>query len=63
MNLISENMLSQLESEGNHFQELKNISDDYADGVALKRSDGFIRSHGGNLHANKKTRSWKLEVE
>ena len=29
----------------------------------LKRSDGFIISHGGNLQAKKKTRGWKLEVE
>ena len=32
------------------------------DGSALNRSDGFIRSHGGNLHAKKTTIGWKLEV-
>ena len=61
--MISENMLSQVDSEGHHYQVLKEMSDHYADGSELKRSDGFIRSCGGNLHGNKTTRCCKLEVE
>ena len=45
-NMISENMISQVDSEGHHYQVLKEISDYSADGSALKRSDVFIRSCG-----------------
>ena len=62
-NLIAENMLSQVDSEGHHYQLLKEISDHSVDRSALNRSDGFIRSRGGNIHAKKKTRGWKLEVK
>ena len=61
--MIYENMLSQVDSEGYPYQILKDISDHYAYGSALMRSDGFIRSRGRNVHAKKTTRGWKLEVE
>ena len=43
-NVIAKNMLSQVDSEGHHYQVIKDIINHYADGSALKRSDGFIRS-------------------
>ena len=55
-NLISENMLSQVYSEINHYQLLKDISYHSMYGSGLKRSDVFIRSRGGNLQAKKTTR-------
>ena len=62
-NVIAENMLSQVDSEVHHYQVLNHISDHSADGSALKRIYLFIRSRGGNLHAKKTTRGWKLEVK
>ena len=62
-NVIADNMLSQVDSEVNQYQVLKEISYHYADGIALKRSSRFIRSCGRKLHANNTTIGWKLEVE
>ena len=59
-NMIAENMLSQVDSEGNHYQELKETSDHSADVSTLKRSNVFIRSRDRNLHAKNTTRGWKL---
>ena len=59
-NVITENMISHVDSEGHHYQVIKDISDHSADGSALKRSNIFIRSRNGNLHAKKTTRGWKL---
>ena len=56
-------MISQVDSEGHHYQVLKDISDRYADGITLNGNNGFIRSLGGNLHAKNTTRGWKLEVK
>ena len=62
-NVIDDNMLYQVYSEGHNYQVIKYISDHYADGSALNRSGEFIRNRGGNLHAKKTTRGWKLEVK
>ena len=59
-NVIAENILSQVDSEGHHYQVLKDISDHSMDGIALKRSDIFIRICDRNLHAKKKTRGCKF---
>ena len=56
-------MISQVDSEGHHYQVLKDISDHSACVSSLKRSDVFMRSRGENLHGKKTTRGWKLEVE
>ena len=53
-NVITESMLSRVDSEGNHYQVLKEISDHSEDGGQLKRSNGFIRSCGWNLHTKKR---------
>ena len=62
-NVIDENVLSQLYSEGHHHQVLKEISGHSADGSVLDSSAGFIRSCSRNLHAKKTTGGWRLEVE
>ena len=56
-------MLSEVDSEGHKYQVIKDISAHSVDMIALKKSDGFIRSYGGNLHAKKTTRYRKLEVK
>ena len=61
-NVISENMLSQLDSEGHHYQILKEISYHSVDRISIKRSNGFIISCSSNVHAKSKTIGWKLEV-
>ena len=61
--MIYENNLSQVVSERHHYQLLKDINDQSADGSELNRSNGLIRSRGGNLHTKKTTIDWKLEVE
>ena len=63
LNVISENILSQVYSEVHRYQLLKDISDHSADGSTLKSSDGFIRIHDGNLHPKNTIRGCKLEVE
>ena len=63
LNVITENMLSKIYFKGHHYQVIKEISDHSADGSALNRSNGFIRSHGKNQHAKKTNRGWKLEVK
>ena len=62
-NVIVENILSQVYSQVHHYQVVKDIIDHSADGSAFKRSNRFIRSCVGDLHAKKTTRGWKLEVE
>ena len=62
MDMISENMLSQVDSEGHHYQLIKEITDHFEDGSVLKSSDGSIISRDGNLNDKNKTRGWKLEV-
>ena len=62
-NQIAENMLSQIDSEGNHFLLLKEISDHCKDASAINKVDGFLTSKSGNVHAKKTTRGWTLQVE
>ena len=62
-NVVSDIMLYQVDSEGHHYQVLKDISYHSAYGSALKRSDVFIRNCSRNLQAKRTTRGWKLEVD
>ena len=59
-NVIAENVLSQVDLEGNHYQLLKDIIDHYVDGSTLNRSDGCIRSCCRNLYAKKTTKGCRL---
>ena len=62
-NIIAENMMSQIDSEGNQFLLLNEIQDHRKDGRAVSRANGFILSSGGNRHPKKTTAGWQLLVE
>ena len=62
-NIIAENMLSQVDSEGHHYQVLTEVTDHKKDYSDISKVGGFIKSISGNLHQKKTTRGWKLLVE
>ena len=62
-NIIAENMLSQVDSEGHHYQVLTEVTDNKKDDSATAKVDGFIKSSGGNLHRKRTTCRWKFLVE
>ena len=62
-NIIAENVMSQVESEGHHYQVLTEVTDHKKDDSAISKVDGFIKSSSGNLHKKRTTRGWKLLVE
>ena len=62
-NIIAENMMSQVDSEGHHYQLLAEISDHQSNHLAITKKNGFIRSKNGNLHPKMTTRGWSIEVE
>ena len=49
-NIIAKNMLSQVDSEGHHYQVLTEVTDHKKDDSALSKVGGFIKSSSGNLH-------------
>ena len=55
-NVIAKNMPFQVDSEVHHYQVINYISEHFSDGSTLNRSNGFIRSRGGNLPYKKTTR-------
>ena len=63
VNQISENMLSQIDSQSNHFLLIKEINEHYKDSSAINRANGFLISKSGNVHAKKITRGWTFQVE
>ena len=54
-NIIAENILSQVDCEGHHYQLLTKLTDHKKDDSYLSKVDGFIKSSGGNLHRKRKT--------
>ena len=62
-NIIAENMLSQVDSEGHHYQVLTEVTDHKRDDSDIAKADGFINSSCGNLHRKRTTIVWKLLVE
>ena len=62
-NIIAENMMSQVVSEGHHYQILTEVTDHKKDDSAISKVDGFIKSSSGNLHQKRTTHGWKLLVE
>ena len=62
-NIITENMISQVDSEGYHYQLLAEISDHWSTHLAITKKNGLIRSKSGNLHPKKTTIGWSIEVE
>ena len=49
-NMIAENMLSQVDSEGHHYQMFTELTDHKKDDSAITNVDGFIKSSNWNLH-------------
>ena len=62
-NIIAENMMSQVESEGHQYQVLIEVTDHKRDDSAIAKVDGFIKSIIWNSHRKRTTRGWKLLVE
>ena len=62
-NIIAENILSQVDSEGHQYQVLTEVTDHKKYGIAISKLDGFIKSSSGDLHRKRKTRGWKILVE
>ena len=59
-NQISENMLSQIDSQGYHFFLLKKINNHCKYASAINMDDGFLTSKSVNVQENKTTRGWNL---
>ena len=62
-NIIAENMLSQVDSEGYHYEILTEVTDHNKDDSDIAKVDGSIKSSIGNLHRKRTTHEWKLLVE
>ena len=61
-NQITENILSQIDSEVNHFLLLKEINDHGKDESAINRANIFLTIKSGNLHAKKTARRACIQV-
>ena len=61
-NILAENMLSSVDSEGHHYQVLTEVTHNKKDDSAISKVDCFIKSSSGNLHRKRTTRGWKLLV-
>ena len=59
-NIKAENMMSQIDSDGNNYQVLTGVNDNKNDGSDIAKIDGFIESSSGNLQRKRTTRGWKL---
>ena len=62
-NQISENILVQVESEGKYFLFLNYIPDNWKDASTINKTNGFLTSKSGNLHAKQIGRVWDLQEE
>jgi hypothetical protein len=63
VNVIAENLYSQVNSEGQQYVILSEIIDHSKDVAAITKDQGFIRSYNGNEVRRKTTKGWKLCVE
>ena len=62
-NVIAENIFSQVDSEGNQYVLMKEISDHRKDETAVPISDGWVEMSNGRKFRKKTTRGWQLLVE
>ena len=62
-NVIAENMYAQVDSEGNEYLLLSEITDHKSDGSAIKIADGTILSANGQEKPKVTTRGWHLLVQ
>ena len=49
-NIIAENVMSQVDSEGHHYQVPTEVTNHKNDDSAISKVDGFTKSISGNLH-------------
>ena len=61
-NILAENMISKVDSEGRHCQVFTEVTDNKKYDSAIVKVDGFINSSSGNLHRKRTTLVWKLLV-
>jgi hypothetical protein len=61
-NVIAECMYAQVDSEGNQYQLLNEITDHQSDNSAIQIADGFVTSRNGNRVPKSTTRGWSLLV-
>ena len=62
-NIIAENMFAQVDSEGNQYLLLKEITDHKHDNSAIPISEGMVRSSNGTMKPKVTTRGWFLLVQ
>ena len=62
-NIRAENILSQVDYGGNHYQVLTEVNDNNKVDSAIANVDCFIKSISGNLNWKRKSRGWELLVE
>ena len=62
-NIIAENIISYVESEGHHYQVLTGVNDHKIDNSAVTNVDDFIKYRNGNLQQKRTNIIWKLLVE
>ena len=63
VNIITENMFAQVDSEGNQYLLLKEITDHKHDNSAIPISEGMVRSSNGTMKPKVTTRGWFLLVQ
>jgi hypothetical protein len=62
VNMIAENLYSQVDLEGNSYLIMSKIADHKSDGLAIKKDDGMEVTSDGREHPKRTTKGWKLLV-
>ena len=62
-NIIMENMFAQVDSEGNQYLLLKEITNHKHDNSAIPISEGMVQSSNGTMKPKVTTRGWFLLVQ
>ena len=62
-NIIYENIISQVDSEGHNHQVMTEVIDHKRDDSDITKVNGFIKSINRNLHRKRMTGDYKLLVE
>ena len=62
-NVIAENMYSQVDGEGRHYNIMQEISEHKRDDSAIDKADGFTNNRSGTEIPKKTTHGWSLQVD
>ena len=62
-NIIAENILSKVDSEGHQYKVLTEVTDHNIHDSTITKVDGFIKSINGNLQHKRTNHVWKILVE